>query len=124
MLICRYHLIVCWTGKHVDKIVFVSFFIWTNLCNLHIFNFNRKIRYMPLGKPKYFCISSIYDTHFVRKDMDVNEHERLSNITTLYPVICREWGEDREVFTTSGTYPWSFVTRIFHYGQPKSWWRP
>jgi hypothetical protein len=25
--------------------------------------------------------------------------------------------EDREVFTTSGTYPWSFVTQIFHNGQ-------
>jgi len=22
------------------------------------------------------------------------------------------------VFTTSGTYPWSFVTHIFHSGQP------
>ena len=26
------------------------------------------------------------------------------------PVISREWGKDREVFTTSETYPWSFVT--------------
>jgi hypothetical protein len=34
------------------------------------------------------------------------------------PVISREWGKDREVFTTSGTYPWSFVTQIFHNGQP------
>jgi len=24
----------------------------------------------------------------------------------------------REVLTTSGTYPWSFVTQIFHNGQP------
>ena len=24
------------------------------------------------------------------------------------PVISREWGKDREVFTTIGTYPWSF----------------
>ena len=23
-----------------------------------------------------------------------------------------------EVFTTSGTYPWSFVSQIFHNGQP------
>jgi hypothetical protein len=30
------------------------------------------------------------------------------------PVMNREWGKDREVFTTSGTYPWSFVTQIFH----------
>jgi hypothetical protein len=34
------------------------------------------------------------------------------------PVINREWGKDREVFMTSGTYPWSFVTQIFHNGQP------
>ena len=24
-------------------------------------------------------------------------------------MISHEWGKDREVFTTSGTYPWSFV---------------
>jgi hypothetical protein len=36
------------------------------------------------------------------------------------PVISNEWGKDREVFTTSGTYPWSLVTQIFHNGQPKS----
>jgi hypothetical protein len=29
-----------------------------------------------------------------------------------------EWGKDREMFTTNGTYPWSFVTQIFHSGQP------
>ena len=34
------------------------------------------------------------------------------------PVISREWGKDREVFMTSGTYPWSFVTQIFHNAQP------
>ena len=34
------------------------------------------------------------------------------------PVISREWGKDREVLTTSGTYPWSFVTQIFQNGQP------
>jgi hypothetical protein len=34
------------------------------------------------------------------------------------PVISHELGRDREVFTTSGTYLWSFVTKIFHSGQP------
>jgi hypothetical protein len=33
-------------------------------------------------------------------------------------VISREWGKDREVLTTSEAYPWSFVTQIFHSGQP------
>jgi hypothetical protein len=34
------------------------------------------------------------------------------------PVISHKWGNDREVFTTSGTYPWLFVKQIFHRGQP------
>ena len=33
-------------------------------------------------------------------------------------MISHERGKDREVFTTSGTYPWSFVTQIFHNDQP------
>jgi len=33
-------------------------------------------------------------------------------------VLSREWGKDWEVITTSGTYPWSFVTHIFYNGQP------
>ena len=32
------------------------------------------------------------------------------------PEISRELGKEREVLTTSGTYPWSFVTQIFHNG--------
>jgi hypothetical protein len=34
------------------------------------------------------------------------------------PLISHERGKDREVVMTSGTYPWSFVTQIFHNGQP------
>jgi hypothetical protein len=33
-------------------------------------------------------------------------------------VISHERGKDREVFMTSETYLWSFVTQIFHNGQP------
>jgi hypothetical protein len=33
-------------------------------------------------------------------------------------VISHEWGKNREVFTTIGTYPCSFVTQVFHNGQP------
>jgi hypothetical protein len=33
------------------------------------------------------------------------------------PMISHEWGMDREVFTTSGTYLWLFVTHILHRGQ-------
>jgi hypothetical protein len=34
------------------------------------------------------------------------------------PVISHEWRQDREVFSTSWTYSWSFVIQIFHNGQP------
>jgi len=27
-------------------------------------------------------------------------------------------GQQKKMFTTSGTYPWSFVAQIFHNGQP------
>ena len=54
---------------------------------------------------------------------------RRGNLVTN-PVISHEWGMDREVFMTSGTYPWSFMTPIFHNGQPShggdvqlsKWW--
>ena len=36
----------------------------------------------------------------------------------FYKRVRYERGKDREVFTTSGPYPWSFVTQIFHKGQP------
>jgi hypothetical protein len=33
------------------------------------------------------------------------------------PVISHVCGKERGVLTTSGTYPWSFVTQIFHNSQ-------
>jgi hypothetical protein len=33
-------------------------------------------------------------------------------------MIRHERGKDREVFTTSGSYPWSFVIYIFRNGKP------
>ena len=41
---------------------------------------------------------------------------RVDLVTHL--VISHELEKDREVLTTSGTYPWSSVTQIFHNGQP------
>ena len=34
------------------------------------------------------------------------------------PVISHERVKNWEVFMTSGTYPWSFVTQVFHSSQP------
>ena len=31
-------------------------------------------------------------------------------------VICHEWGKDRIVITSKGTYLWSFVTQILYSG--------
>jgi hypothetical protein len=45
-----------------------------------------------------------------------SDTRRVNLITN--PVISHERGKDREVFTTSETYPWSFMTQIFHNGQP------
>ena len=39
---------------------------------------------------------------------------RVSLVTN--PVISHEWWKDQKVIMTSGTYPWSFVTQIFHNG--------
>jgi hypothetical protein len=37
----------------------------------------------------------------------------LSCCTFYKPLISREWGNDWKVLTTSGTYPWSFISQIF-----------
>ena len=44
-----------------------------------------------------------------------SDARRLNIVTN--PVISHERGKDREIFT-SGTNAWSFVTQIFHNGQP------
>ena len=41
---------------------------------------------------------------------------RIVNLVTN-SVISHEWGKDRKVFATSGTYPRSYETHIFHSGQ-------
>ena len=42
---------------------------------------------------------------------------RDANLVTN-PMISHERGKDRGLLTTSGTYPWSYLTHIFHNGQP------
>ena len=41
-----------------------------------------------------------------------------SDCRQLHNRWCHECGKDRKVFMESGTYTWSFVTKIFHKGQP------
>jgi hypothetical protein len=47
----------------------------------------------------------------VRSSCSTIDIRRVNLVTN--PVISREWGKDREVFTTGGPYSWSFVTQIF-----------
>jgi hypothetical protein len=59
------------------------------------------------------CVPLVVNTHWSTIDI------RRVNIVTN-AITSHEWGKDWEVFTTSGTHPWSFVTQIlvFHNGQP------
>jgi hypothetical protein len=50
------------------------------------------------------------------KTCSTSDSRRVNLVTN--PVISHERGKDREVFMTSGTYIWSFVTQIFHNHQP------
>ena len=51
----------------------------------------------------------------VSSSCSTSDSRRVNLVTNS--VISHERGKDREVFTTSGTYPWSFVTQIFHNGK-------
>jgi hypothetical protein len=46
----------------------------------------------------------------VNSSCSTSDTRRVNLVTN--PVISNERGKDREVLTTSGTYPWSFVTQI------------
>jgi len=52
----------------------------------------------------------------VSSSCSTSDTRRINLVTN--PMTSHEWGKDRDVFTTSVTYPWSFVTQIFHNGQP------
>jgi hypothetical protein len=52
----------------------------------------------------------------VNRSSSTSGTRRVNLVTN--PVISHERGKNREVLTTSGTYPWSFVAHIFHNGQP------
>jgi hypothetical protein len=64
----------------------------------------------PKTEVNYTCSGS------VSSSCSTSETGRFNLVTN--PVISHEWGKDRELFTTSGIYPWSFVTHILHSGQP------
>jgi hypothetical protein len=74
----------------------------------------------PIANFPFICSSipaapayGVYISQMIRYSSGTRRVNLVTN-----PVISREWGKNREVLTTSGTYPWSFVTQIFHNGQP------
>ena len=50
----------------------------------------------------------------VSSSCSTSDNRRVTLVTTH--TISHEWGKDRVVLTTSGTYPWSFVIQIFRNG--------
>ena len=54
----------------------------------------------------------------VGSSCSTSDTHRVNLVTNPEVLLSHERGKDREVFTTSGTYPWSFATQIFHNGQP------
>ena len=53
----------------------------------------------------------------VGSSCSTNDTRHVNLVTN--PVISHARGKDREVFTTSETYPWSSMTQIFYNGQPR-----
>jgi hypothetical protein len=78
--------------------------------NIHIKLKNRVIRTQLKHGDELRCSGRVNSSCFTSGTHRV--------ILVKNPVICHEWEKDRDVLTTSGTYPWSFVIQIFHNGQP------
>jgi hypothetical protein len=112
--------------------VLLYFFFWP-LCWL--FFFDIRILIAPLVSSNSSYLEIVTYSHTTRTPLKTGGELRCSGRVSsscstsgtrrvdlvTNPAISREWGKDREVFTTSGTYPWSFVTQIFHSGQPLCW---
>jgi hypothetical protein len=52
-----------------------------------------------------------YQDGRVSSSCSISGTRRVDLVTN--PVASHEWGKNWEVLTTSGTYPWSFVTHVF-----------
>jgi hypothetical protein len=56
----------------------------------------------------------LVDRYGISVSQMITDMFHLSRVNVaINPVIYHEWGKDLEVFLTSGTYPWSFVTRFW-----------
>jgi hypothetical protein len=95
--------------------VLLYFFYWPLCC---LFFFDIRILIAPLASSNSFLYSSKLKLSLIIHITSCSTSDTHHVNLFTNPVISREWGKDREVFTTNGTYPWSFVTQIFHNGQP------
>jgi hypothetical protein len=80
-------------------------------------NFTTKKMIFPLWTFHLYVRTFQQHLHMEYISLSWSSGTRRVNLVTNQ-VICHEWGKDREMFTTSGIYPWSFVTQIFHSIQP------
>jgi hypothetical protein len=100
-----------WTYKLYlwNLFVLLYFFVWSLCCLLF---FDIRILITPLVS----SISFSDNSGSVSSSYSTSDTRRVNLVTN--PVISHEWGKDRDVLVTNGTYSWSFVTQIFHNGQP------
>jgi hypothetical protein len=79
----------------------------------HIYKTNDRVKRTPLKTGGELMCSGR-----VSSSCTTSGTRRVNLVRNL--MISHEWRKDQEVFTKIGTYPWSFVTQIFHNGQSRN----
>jgi hypothetical protein len=75
------------------------------------------VPYRVCLEPYTFSIKISNDS--IKKNNHIYSYDKRDDFN--FPIVNfheYEWGKGWEVFATSGTYPWSFFTQIFHNGEP------
>jgi uncharacterized membrane protein len=103
-------------GYCFDHVVFLAFLRGTGSTVWYICLFWGEL-FRPCGIFGFFegnCFDRVVYLTFFSNSCSTRGNRRVALVTM--PVISHEWAKDRKVFTTSGTYPWSFVTQMFRLG--------
>jgi hypothetical protein len=96
-----------WKRTFTTKEMISIFPLWT--FHLYVVTFSQHLN-MEYASLSWYAIPELVVSCSTRCTRRVN--------LVKNPMICHEWGNDRVMYATSGTYPWSFVTQIFYNGQP------
>jgi hypothetical protein len=92
-------------------LLFSKWYLWKIILDLHLEIDSECWLRTKLRQERWFRFP-IVNFPFIGSDIPV-DYLYITN-----PVLSQEWGKDQIVITTNETYPWSFVTQIFHSGQP------